>query len=291
MSGPKFVRFFSPILQALKELGGSGRPSEVRDFIAKQLDLSEAERTELLEGGAPRFDNQVAWARFYLVKAGLVDSSKRGVWSLSDQGREIETLTPDQSLLLFKQIHSEFESDRASTNINEEDGAVEESIAPNDTEVSDDSSYRRKLLDMMLSLPPDGFERLCQRLLRESGFEQVTVTGRSGDGGIDGHGILQVNPFVSFKVLFQCKRYSGSVSSPQVRDFRGAMMGRADKGIILTTGTFTPDAQKEAVRDGVPPLELVHGEKLLDMFESLELGLIPRKTYDVDLHFFKEFQS
>ncbi len=291
MSGPKFVRFFSPVLQALKELGGSGRPSEVRDFIAKQLDLSEVERTELLEGGAPRFDNQVAWARFYLVKAGLVDSSKRGVWSLSDQGREIESLTPEKSLLLFKQIHAEFESDRALTSTVDEAETEEESIAPNDTEVSDDSSYRKKLLEMMLSLPPAGFERLCQRLLRESGFEQVTVTGRSGDGGIDGHGILQVNPFVSFKVLFQCKRYSGSVSSSQVRDFRGAMMGRADKGIILTTGTFTPDAQKEAVRDGVPPLELVHGEKLLDMFESLELGLIPRKTYDVDSHFFKEFQS
>jgi restriction system protein len=126
--------------------------------------------------------------------------------------------------------------------------------------------------------------------LRESGFEQVIVSGRSGDGGIDGQGILQVNPFVSFKVLFQCKRYTGSVSSPQVRDFRGAMMGRADKGIILTTGTFTTDAQKEAVRDGVPPIELVHGEKLLDMFENLELGLTPRKTYDVDLHFFQEFQ-
>lgn len=291
MSGPKFVRFFSPVLQALKELGGSGRPSEVRDFIAKQLDLSEAERTELLEGGAPRFDNQVAWARFYLVKAGLVDSSKRGVWSLSDRGREIESLTPKESLLLFKQIHAEFESDRALTNASEEVETEEEAIAPNHTEVSDDSSYRKKLLEMMLLLPPAGFERLCQRLLRESGFEQVTVTGRSGDGGIDGHGILQVNPFVSFKVLFQCKRYSGSVSSSQVRDFRGAMMGRADKGIILTTGTFTPDAQKEAVRDGVPPLELVHGEKLLDMFENLELGLIPRKTYDIDLHFFKEFQS
>ncbi|MEP0983623.1 restriction endonuclease [Leptolyngbya sp. FACHB-17] len=192
---------------------------------------------------------------------------------------------------MFKQIHAEFESDRASTDITEENEAVEESIAPNDTKARDDSSYRKKLLEMMLSLPSAGLERLCQRLLRESGFEQVTVTGRSGDGGIDGHEILQVNSFVSFKVLFQCKRYSGLVSSSQVRDFRGAMMGRADKGIILTTGTFTPDAQKEAVRDGVPPLELVHGEKLLDMFESLELGLIPRKTYDVDLHFFKEFQS
>ncbi len=292
MNGPKFVRFFSPIIEALKELGGSGRPSEVRDFIAKRLNISEEERTGLLEGGAPRFDNQVAWARFYLVKAGLIDSSKRGVWSLNDNGRAVEFLSLDDALFIFKKVHSEFQSDRDSTEeLSQDDEIVEESIAPNNTTVSDNSSYRKKLLETLISLPPEGFERLCQRLLRESGFEKVTVTGRSGDGGIDGHGILQVNPFLSFKVLFQCKRYTRSVSSPQVRDFRGAMMGRADKGIIITTGTFTPDAQKEAVRDGVPPLELVHGEKLLDMFENLELGLIPRKTFDIDIHFFKEFQS
>lgn len=291
MGGPKFVQFFSPVIEALKELGGSGRPSEVRDVIAKQLSISEQDRTELLEGGAPRFDNQVAWARFYLVKAGLVDSSRRGVWSLSDKGREIESLPFDEALSIFRQIHSEFQSERDSTEeVSQQEEAVEETIAPNDTAVSDDSSYRKKLLEVLLSLPPSGFERLCQRLLRESGFEQVIVSGRSGDGGIDGQGILQVNPFVSFKVLFQCKRYTGAVSVSQVRDFRGAMMGRADKGIILTTGTFTSDAQKEAVRDGVPPIELVHGDKLLDMFENLELGLTPRTTYDIDVHFFKEFQ-
>ena len=66
MSGPKFVQFFSPVIEALRELGGSGRPSEVRDFITKKFNISEQERTELLEGGAPRFDNQIAWARFYL---------------------------------------------------------------------------------------------------------------------------------------------------------------------------------------------------------------------------------
>jgi restriction system protein len=292
MGGPKFVQFFSPVLEALKELGGSGRPSEVRDVIARQLSISEQDRTELLEGGAPRFDNQVAWARFYLVKAGLVDSSRRGVWSLSDKGREIESLPFDESLSIFRQIHSEFQSERDSTEeVSQQEEAVEETIAPNDTAVSDDSSYRKKLLEVLLALPPSGFERLCQRLLRESGFEQVIVSGRSGDGGIDGQGILQVNPFVSFKVLFQCKRYTGAVSVSQVRDFRGAMMGRADKGIILTTGTFTSDAQKEAVRDGVPPIELVHGDKLLDMFENLELGLTPRTTYDIDVHFFKEFQA
>ncbi len=292
MGGPKFVQFFSPTIEALKELGGSGRPSEVRNVIARQLTISEQDRTELLEGGAPRFDNQVAWARFYLVKAGLVDSSRRGVWSLSDKGREIISLSFDEALTIFRQVHAEFQGERdAQEKVSQEDETVEERIAPNDTAVSDDFSYRKKLLEVLMSLPPSGFERLCQRLLRESGFEQVIVTGRSGDGGIDGQGILQINPFVSFKVLFQCKRYSGAVSVSQVRDFRGAMMGRADKGIILTTGTFTSDSQKEAVRDGVPPIELVHGEKLLDMFGNLELGLVPRTIYDIDLHFFKEFQS
>lgn len=293
MGGPKFVQFFSPIIEVLKELGGSGRPSEVRNAIAKQLNISEQDRTELLAGGALRFDNQVAWARFYLVKAGLVDSSKRGVWSLSDKGREINTLSFDAAMTIFRQIRAEFQGERdAQEKVSPpEHETGEETIAPNDTAVSDDSLYRKNLLEMLMSLPPSGFERLCQRLLRESGFEQVIVTGRSGDGGIDGQGILQINPFVSFKVLFQCKRYSGTVSVSQVRDFRGAMMGRADKGIILTTGTFTSDSQKEAVRDGVPPIELVNGEKLLDMFENLELGLVPRTTYNIDLHFFKEFQS
>jgi restriction system protein len=126
-------------------------------------------------------------------------------------------------------------------------------------------------------------------LLRESGFEEVTITGRSGDGGIDGIGLLQVNPLVSFKVLFQCKRYTGSVTPSQVRDFRGATMGRADKGIIITTGSFPSDARKEAVRDGVPPIELVDGEKLVSMLEQLELGLKPKRTFEIDASFFDQF--
>jgi restriction system protein len=128
-------------------------------------------------------------------------------------------------------------------------------------------------------------------LLREHGFEQVTVTGKSGDGGIDGVGILQVNKFVSFNVLFQCKKYEGSVSPSQVRDFRGAMEGRADKGIIITTGFFTSDAKREARRDGAKPIELVDGDKLVELFESLKLGLKPRTTYDVDENFFDEYRK
>ncbi|MCB9249141.1 MAG: restriction endonuclease [Ignavibacteriales bacterium] len=145
------------------------------------------------------------------------------------------------------------------------------------------------LLEVLRSLPPDGFEKICQRLLRESGFQEVKVTGKSNDGGIDGYGILEINPFVSFNVLFQSKRYKGAVSASQVRDFRGAMQGRADKGIIITTGSFTSEAKKEARRDGAPPIELVDGEKLVEMFEKLQLGVIPKIIYQVDEDFFKEY--
>src|SRR5207237_5601008 len=169
---------------------------------------------------------------------------------------------------------------------------VEESdtVPPEDEELSTTKNFRQQLLDILRALPPSGFERFCQRLLRESGFQEVTVTGRSGDGGIDGLGILQVSPLVSFKVPFQCKRYTGPVTPSQVRDFRGAMQGRADKGIIVTTGSFTSDSKKEAVRDGVPPIELVDGEKLVTMIEQLELGLNPIKSFKVDEMFFDQFK-
>jgi restriction system protein len=147
-----------------------------------------------------------------------------------------------------------------------------------------------QLLPILKALSPDGFERLCQRLLREHGFQNVKVTGRSGDGGIDGEGVLELNPLLSFKVIFQCKRYQGSVGSKEIRDFRGAMVGRADKGILLTTGNFTMEAKKEAVREGTDPIELVDGEKLVKMFERLELGMKPRTVYEVDPEFFKEYK-
>ena len=138
-------------------------------------------------------------------------------------------------------------------------------------------------------MSPNSFERLCQRFLRESGFQQVEVTGKSGDGGIDGRGLLQVNPLMSIHVLFQCKRYSGSVGSEAIRNFRGAMTGRTDKGIFITTGTFTEEAKREALREGAPPIELVDADKLVTMFERLELGLKPEVVYQIDEEFFKEF--
>lgn len=284
--GAQFLRYFGPLLDALRELGGSGTPSEVRDQIAKKLAIPDKVQNEQLSSGGLRFDNQVAWARFYLVRDGFLDSSRRGVWSLTDKGRESRLSEKQAGEIFSRWVKIDAEARR----LKQEASPAQEEPAP-ETAMTQGTQgdYKVVLMELLRKLPPAGFERLCMRLLRESGFVEVVVTGRSGDGGIDGHGTLEVNPLVSFRVLFQCKRYVGSVTPAQVRDFRGAMQGRADKGIILTTGSFTSEARREASRDGVPPIELVDGAKLLQMFESLELGLKPTKSYEVDHEFFRDF--
>jgi restriction system protein len=282
--GPKFIQYLDPVLQALKQLGDSGRPAEVAEKVARLKNVSEAEQQETLPSGALRFANQIAFARQYLVWGGYIDASRRGVWSLTEKGLAAPHISDADAIQLFREQHKLRSTAKSTKGNGEQDEEEEDSVEPSE-------AYKEKLLAILQNLPPAGFERLCQRLLRESNFEEVQVTGRSGDGGIDGIGIVKVNQFVTFKVLFQCKRYSSAVSASQVRDFRGAMAGRADKAIILTTGTFTKDAQKEAVRDGVPPIELVDGKRLILLFEELQLGLTPRTTFDVNIDFFKQFQS
>jgi restriction system protein len=284
--GPQFVRYFGPVLDALRGLGGSGSPDEVVERIARDLSLSDDVQNELLPSGESRYRNQVHWARFYLVREGLLSSSKRGVWSLTERGRATALSAEASREIFTKWVRIFKEQSRATA-------STEEPIAEQVVEETDAAprDYRTEVIKLLLGLPPPGFERLSQRLLREAGFTQVVVTGSTGDGGIDGYGTLQVNPLVSFKVLFQCKRYSKSVSPSQVRDFRGAMAGRADIGIILTTGSFTAEARREASRDGVPAIELIDGEKLVDMLETLELGLKPVKAYEIDESFFSEFRG
>lgn len=277
---PQFLRFFIPIVEALKDLGGSGTASEIVDLAIDKLGITEKEQQATLKNGESRIRNQAQWARLYLVKGGYLSSSQRGVWTLTKKGLE-EPLSEDKAMEIIREQRKIYRIKKQKAK------KVEKPKV--DIEDRPDLFHEEGLLSLLLNLPPDGFERVCQRLLREAGFQEVKVTGKSGDGGIDGYGILEVNPFVSFNVLFQSKRYKGAVSASQVRDFRGAMQGRADKGIIITTGSFTSDAKKEARRDGAPPIELVDGEKLVEMFEKLNLGVIPETVYKVDEEFFKEF--
>ncbi len=281
--GPEIVQYFDPILKALKELGGLGSAADVVEIVARIKNVSEAEQEKKNKGGALRFYNQVAWARQYLMWAGYLDGSKRGQWRLTEKGIATTGLSHAEALDLFKQQHAlHLSAEKVEEKEDEENEGDDESLKVPER-------YKEKLLSILRILPPAGFERLCQRLLREYGLEKVHVTGRSGDGGIDGTGFLKVNQFVRLKVLFQCKRYSGAVGPDKVREFRGAMHGVAEKGIMLTTGTFTKNAQTEALKN--PQIELVDSEQLVDLFEEKELGLILRKTYDVDMNFFDQFKA
>jgi len=281
----QFLKWFGPLLDALRDLGDSGRPREVSGQIAKNLGLGDDVLDQSLKSGGNRFHNQVAWARQYLVWEGHLDSSKHGTWTLTDKGR-ITKLEYKDAADIFKKWTAYHAKLRKQKSKGEDAVDVDDIEAE---EVNEDI----ELISVLRGLSPQGFEKVCRELLRESGFENVEVTGGSADDGIDGYGTLELNPFVSFKVMFQCKRYKegNSVSRPQVGDFRNAMIGRAEKGIIITTSSFTSSAIKEASRDGAPPIELIDGVKLVEMFEKVELGLRPRTVFDVDITYFEKYRD
>lgn len=284
----EFVRWFGPLLQALRDLGGSASPREALDRIAEIEKVPESLRNEILKSGQERFYNQVHWARQYLVWEGFIESGRRGVWSLTLAGKNI-VLSPDEARQIFlRQVQRQAKLRKPAG----ESGSqiVQNEEAPADTPQADQDSSLQGFLGVVKSLSPSGFERLCMRLLREAGFERVQVTGRSNDGGIDGVGVLQLNDLMSFNVVFQCKKWEQSVPPKEIRDLRGAMDGRSDKGIFLTTSTYSSNARAEAERPGAVPIELVDGEKLFEMFKRYELGLKPRTVYDIDVSFFEQFE-
>jgi restriction system protein len=274
-SGPIFLRYCIPIIKVIRDNGGSGTPSRLTDLVIKECSITEEEEKIPNKNGASKIRNQIAWARFYLVKAGLIDGRKKGQWSLTDLGKEMDLEKVDIKLV-FRDVAKRF---KIKKTVDDED--VDDEI--------EEENHKTKIIGLVKKLSPVGFEKFVKRVLTESGFESVEVTGKSGDGGIDGHGILKINDLTSMKVVFQCKRYKDSVGSGAIRDFRGAMAGRTDKGIVITTGYFTADAKTEATRDGVAPIELVDGDGLVVLMEKYELGLIEKKVYDIDEKFFDSF--
>lgn len=262
-SVPTFDAMLVPTIQALQILGGSGTTEEIYDQVAQILKLPD-EVLEIPHGNTSQseVEYRLAWSRTYLKKYGLLQNSARGVWSLVSTSIVLDTL---DAKVIVKAVRDAEKSKAAPSDPTTE---TVESV-----ETLEELAWHQQLHQMLLGLEPSAFERLTQRLLRESGFIQVQVTGKSGDGGIDGVGIARINGFLSFHVLFQCKRYQGSVTAGQIRDFRGAMQGRTDKGLLITTGTFTRDAIKEATRDGAPPIDLIDGEQLVQRLKELGLGV------------------
>lgn len=277
-------------VEALKAIGGSATIQELDEKVAEIEGVSEDEQSFMMGGtnaNQPRLNYYLAWARTYLKRGKAVENSARGVWALTESGNSIAKL--DQTRKIQVLINEE-EKLRARERRRKSKGNAAQGVKPakNDglpqiqEESPDTATWKDRLLDVLKSMDPSAFERLAQRLLREAGFTKVEVRGKSGDGGIDGVGVLRVN-LVSFQVFFQCKRYKGSVGSSEIRDFRGAMMGRADKGLFITTGTFTAQASDEATRDGATAIDLIDGTRLCALLKENKLGVKTKMIETVEI--------
>lgn len=277
---PAYTELLWPALQAVIALGGSASIAEMEAEVIDREQFSPKAQS-VLHGDGPSTEIQyrLAWARTYLKGMGLLTNSQRGVWSVTEAGH---AATEKQ----IGPLHAEFvAASRNKVKTKKKRGGksvVESEIEQVEAEA--ESAWKDELLETLLAMTPQGFERLAQRLLRESGFSSAAVTGRSGDGGIDGLGVYQIS-LLSFPVFFQCKRYRGSVGSSAVRDFRGAMAGRGEKGLLITTGSFTNDAQAESKRDGAPPVDLIDGNRLCDLLKEYGIGVTttPRTVEDVKI--------
>ena len=290
---PPKAELLWPTLVAVFIVGGSASISEITVEVIAGEDLDETAQSQLhLNGPQTELEYNLAWARTYLKGMGLLENSSRGVWSLTEEGHGLlGGDAPDE--LIEGIVRRRYDAYIAQIR---ERRAARVSVPEAQEQVEDASeierSWKDELLEAILGMPADAFERLAQRLLREAGFTSTKVTGRSGDQGIDGVGVYQVS-LLSFPIFFQCKRYRESVGPGAVRDFRGAMVGRGDKGLLITTGTFTSGARDEATREGAPPIDLIDGSSLCDLLRQYEVGVTTRTVEEVvvDLSFFQEFRD
>lgn len=277
---PDFSGMMLVTLAALKDMGGSATIQELDEKVAELEGVSEEEQSLQMSGDdpRPRFNYYLAWARTYLKRGDAVENSSRGVWAITEVGSSIsnrrETKAIIDRVLAEERERARLKRQAAKAKKDKREAAKLSQPELDLAEASEeqDRDWRASLLSVLKSMDPAAFERLAQRLLRESGFTKVEVTGKVGDGGIDGVGVLRVN-LVSFQVFFQCKRYKGSVGAGDIRDFRGAMVGRADKGLFITTGSFTSQASDEATRDGAPAIDLIDGPRLCDLLKDNRLGV------------------
>lgn len=273
---PSYDKFFEPTMKALEMLGGSGTNDEIYKKILVITDLPDDVIEEMHSFTLTEVEYRVAWAKTYLKNFGAIENSKQGVWSLTEKG----TLMLKSGKIDSAEIRRYTQKKSKRKNKESEDTPVIES-----------RSWREQIADRLFSLDPYAFERLAQRLLRECGFTDVEVTKKSGDGGIDGTGKLRINGIFSFNVAFQCKRYKGQVGAPQIRDFRGSLTTNVEKGVLITTGTFSREAKAEAVSSGKKLIDLMDGEELINKLAEYNIGLNEVKSYEIDEDFFNSLEN
>lgn len=286
---PTYRDLMYPTLVAVRQLGGSAAIAELEELVPEVLGLTEEQiaveyPADSSQHGVSKVINRLHWARTYLKKIGALTNSERGVWSLTQGGLDYLAMDPDDADRALKQADNAARAEMRKA----KDARTAVEAEDRDIDSDDEDDWRDHLLAALKAMDPFAFERLSMRLLREAGFRNVEVLGRSGDGGLDGVGVYKPS-LVSFPTYFQSKRYAGSVGPSEVRDFRGAMTGRGEKGIRITTGTFTAGAKSEATRDGAPPVDLIGGDELCELLKDYGLGVDVKKRIFEDVTVNREF--
>ena len=186
----KYDDLFNPVFQALHKLGGSGTNSEIEEQVILLLKLNEEEIEDIHRGNTTKLSYRLAWARNYLKRLGLIENSERAVWALTPKGIKKDRIDQHEA----KRIVKDLSGGRTDKPLGADSIAESEEIS--------ELTWEEELIDVLKKIEPDAFERLSQRLLRELGFTNVEVTGKSGDGGIDGVGAIKIGGVLSFHVVF-----------------------------------------------------------------------------------------
>ncbi len=279
---PGYTELRCRTLEVLKALSMPASNSEIDSAVADAFKLNPAQRL-LLHGEGPQTElsYRVAWARSGLVAAGALDHVSRALWRLNSAGREMSCAEVEQARAEY--LQKSREADRPTT-------AGVEGDAGDSQEPQD---WKEALCDRLLAMSPVAFERLSGRLLEAAGFDEVQVTGSVADGGIDAVGIYRPSGLISFRTSVQCKRWQGSVGRDRVQAFQGASMPRSDRGIIITTGTFTVGARAQAQAPGAFPVDLIDGIQLAELLKQYGLGVRTTtvELVTLDQSFFADYEE
>ncbi|MCI6434989.1 MAG: restriction endonuclease [Clostridiales bacterium] len=287
IKSPTQIELIEPVFIALRSLGGSANISEIRDKVIEMLQLSDEIVDEPHKGSASQqteLEYQLAWARTRLKAFGAITNSQRGVWMITPKFSDNDTVSKTDVVEFIKNQRLASKNPAEAKALAEDDDPTNDNVEiPEELE-----PWRTELAETLHSMDPYAFERLSMLLLRECGFSQVSVTKKSGDGGIDGTGKLRINGIFSFNVAFQCKRFVGSVSAGDIRDFRGSLTTDIEKGVFITTGTFTKAARDEASNAGKQQIDLIDGEEFINKLIEYRLGVREKTIYEVDKSFFEK---
>ena len=287
IKSPTQIELIEPVFIALRSLGGSANISEIRDKVIEMLQLSDEIVDEPHKGSASQqteLEYQLAWARTRLKAFGAITNSQRGVWMITPKFSDNDTVSKSDVVEFIKSQRLASKNPAEAKALAEDDDPTNDNVEiPEELE-----PWRTELAETLHSMDPYAFERLSMLLLRECGFSQVSVTKKSGDGGIDGTGKLRINGIFSFNVAFQCKRFVGSVSAGDIRDFRGSLTTDIEKGVFITTGTFTKAAREEASNAGKQQIDLIDGEEFINKLIEYRLGVREKTIYEVDKSFFEK---